>query len=102
MAKFVKMDYRVKFADQIEGKIIGSVMLINKYNVEPNKVEQFLKVGEMMLLTLNNNQDLFLHNYIEVLVRVLFSLIMLFGSQWNIISKRLIKYCLLLNHNLHF
>ena len=43
MAKFVKMDYRVKFKDQIEEKIIGSVILINKFNVEPNKVEQFLK-----------------------------------------------------------
>ena len=43
MAKFVEMDYRVKFKDQIEEKIIGSVILINKFNVEPNKVEQFLK-----------------------------------------------------------
>ena len=56
----------------------------------------------MMLLTLNNNQDLFLHNCIKVLVRVLFSLIMQFGSQWNIISKRLKKCYLLPNHNLHF
>jgi quinol monooxygenase YgiN len=37
------MDYRVKFKDQFEEKIIGSVILINKFNVEPNKVEQFLK-----------------------------------------------------------
>jgi quinol monooxygenase YgiN len=43
MAKFIEMDYRVKFKDQIEEKIIGSVILINKFNVEPNKVEQFLK-----------------------------------------------------------
>ena len=43
MAKFVEMDYRVKFKDQTEEKIIGSVILINKFNVEPNKVEQFLK-----------------------------------------------------------
>jgi heme-degrading monooxygenase HmoA len=42
MAKFVEMDYRMKFKDQIEEKIIGSVILINKFNVEPNKVEQFL------------------------------------------------------------
>ena len=33
----------MKFKDQIEEKIIGSVILINKFNVEPNKVEQFLK-----------------------------------------------------------
>jgi hypothetical protein len=43
MAKFVEMDDRMKFKDQIEEKIIGSVILINKFNVEPNKFEQFLK-----------------------------------------------------------
>ena len=37
------MDDRVKFKDQIEEKIGGSVILINKFNVEPNKIEQFLK-----------------------------------------------------------
>ena len=29
MAKFVEMDDRMKFKDQIEEKIIGSVILIN-------------------------------------------------------------------------
>ena len=43
MTKFVEMDNRVKFKDQIEEKIDGSVILINKFNVEPGKVEQFLK-----------------------------------------------------------
>jgi quinol monooxygenase YgiN len=43
MAKFVEMDDRVKFKDQIEEKIMGSVILINKFNVKPNKVEEFLK-----------------------------------------------------------
>ena len=43
MAKFVEMDDRVKFKDQVEEKIVGSVILINKFNVAPNKVEQFLK-----------------------------------------------------------
>jgi quinol monooxygenase YgiN len=42
MAKIVEMDGRVKFKDQIEEKIDGSVILINKFNVEPDKVEQFL------------------------------------------------------------
>ncbi len=46
MAKFIEMDDRMKFKDQIEEKIIGSVILINKFNVEPNKVEQFLKDWE--------------------------------------------------------
>ena len=43
MAKFVEMDDKVKFKDQIEEKIMGSVILINKFNVKPNKVEQLLK-----------------------------------------------------------
>ncbi|HLN35047.1 MAG TPA: antibiotic biosynthesis monooxygenase family protein [Nitrososphaeraceae archaeon] len=44
MAKFVEMDERVKFKDQIEEKEIeDSVILINKFNVEPDKIEQFLK-----------------------------------------------------------
>jgi heme-degrading monooxygenase HmoA len=43
MAKFVEMDERVKFKDQIEEKMLGSVILINKFNVKPNKVEQFLR-----------------------------------------------------------
>ncbi len=37
------MDDRVKFKDQIEEKIMGSVILINKFNVAQGKVEQFLK-----------------------------------------------------------
>ena len=43
MTKFVEMDDRVKFKDQIEEKIMGSVILINKFNVAQGKVEQFLK-----------------------------------------------------------
>jgi hypothetical protein len=41
MIKFVEMDDRMKFKYQIEEKIIGSVILINKFNVKPDKVEQF-------------------------------------------------------------
>lgn len=43
MTKFVEMDDRVKFKDQIEEKIMGSVILINKFNVDQDKIEQFLK-----------------------------------------------------------
>jgi quinol monooxygenase YgiN len=44
MIKFVEMDDRVKFKEQIEEKEIdGSIILINKFNVEPDKVEQFVK-----------------------------------------------------------
>ena len=33
MAKFVEMDDKGKFKDQIEEKIISSVILINKFNI---------------------------------------------------------------------
>ena len=44
MAKFVEMDDSVKFKEQIGEKgIEGSVILINKFNVDLDKIEQFLK-----------------------------------------------------------
>ena len=44
MAKFVEMDERIKFKEQTEEKgINGQVILINKFNVNPNKVERFLE-----------------------------------------------------------
>jgi hypothetical protein len=46
MAKFVDMDEIVNFKDQLEEKIEGSVILINKFNIEPDKVEQFVKDWE--------------------------------------------------------
>ena len=44
MAKLVEMDENVTIKDQMEEeKETGSVILINKFNVEPDQVEQFLK-----------------------------------------------------------
>ena len=44
MTKFIEMDERVKFKEQIEEKEVEDpVILINKFNVEPDKVEQFVK-----------------------------------------------------------
>ena len=38
------MDERIQFKEQIEDKgINGQVILINKFNVKPDKVEQFLE-----------------------------------------------------------
>ena len=41
MAKFVEMDDRMKFKDQIEEKIIGSVILINKFNENQIRLNSF-------------------------------------------------------------
>jgi len=47
MAKLVEMDERITIKDQLEEKDIdGQVILINKFNVTPDKIEQFLKDWE--------------------------------------------------------
>ena len=81
MAKFVEMDDIVNFKEQIEEKEIdGQVILINKFNVKPDKVEQFLKDWGEDAINFKKSQDLFLHNCIKVLARVQYSLIMQFGN----------------------
>jgi CHASE3 domain sensor protein len=46
MAKLVEMDEKIKIKDQLEEEIDGQVILINKFNVTLDKVEQFLKDWE--------------------------------------------------------
>ena len=43
MAKFVEMDEKVTLKDQMQENETRSVILINKFNVQPEQVEQFLK-----------------------------------------------------------
>jgi hypothetical protein len=42
MAIFLEMDERIKFKDQTEEKVGDPVILINKFNEHPDKIEQFL------------------------------------------------------------
>jgi quinol monooxygenase YgiN len=42
MAKFVEMDEKITLREQMEENI-GPVILINKFNVEPDKLDDFLK-----------------------------------------------------------
>jgi quinol monooxygenase YgiN len=46
MAKFVEMDETVTMKDQMDEEVSGQVILINKFNVEPDKIDQFLKGWE--------------------------------------------------------
>ncbi len=46
MAKFVEMDESNTLKDQMESQVTGPVILINKFNVKSNEVEQFLKAWE--------------------------------------------------------
>ena len=62
MIKFVEMDKNVTINDQIKeeqgNKNGDSVILINKFDVSPDKNEQFLRIGQRLLVCLNNNLDL--------------------------------------------
>jgi quinol monooxygenase YgiN len=42
MAKFVEMDEKVTLSEQLEENV-SPVILINKFNVKPEEVDQFLK-----------------------------------------------------------
>jgi quinol monooxygenase YgiN len=46
MAKFVEMDESYTLKDQMESQVTGPVILINKFNVKSDEVEQFLKAWE--------------------------------------------------------
>ena len=102
MAKFVEMDDKVKFKDQIEEKIMGSVILINKFNVKPNKIEEFLKDWEEDAARFKQQPGFIstqLHRGIgKSSVFINYAV----WESWNIIRKRLINYCLVPNHNRHF
>jgi heme-degrading monooxygenase HmoA len=43
MIKIVEMDEKVKLSDQMEEKNVGAVILINKFTINPEDVDQFLK-----------------------------------------------------------
>jgi heme-degrading monooxygenase HmoA len=42
VVKFVEMDDNVKFSSQLEERDIGPVILINKFNMKPEDVNEFL------------------------------------------------------------
>jgi heme-degrading monooxygenase HmoA len=43
MVKLVEMDEKVTLSDQMEEKNVGSVILINKFNMKPEEVDEFLQ-----------------------------------------------------------
>jgi quinol monooxygenase YgiN len=43
MAKFVELDEKVTLSEQMEENVEGAVILINKFNVKPEEVDQFLR-----------------------------------------------------------
>jgi quinol monooxygenase YgiN len=43
MVKLVEMDEKIILSEQMEEKNVGPVILINKFNVQPEEVEQLLQ-----------------------------------------------------------
>jgi quinol monooxygenase YgiN len=43
MVKLVEMDEKITLSDQMEEKNVGPVILINKFNLQPEEVEQLLQ-----------------------------------------------------------
>ena len=81
MAKFVEMDEKVTFKVQIEEKIDGQVILINKFNVNPDKVEQFLKDWAEDANRFKQQPGFISAQLHKGMERVLYSLIMQCGNQ---------------------
>jgi hypothetical protein len=56
MAKLIEMDEKVKFSDQIK-EDAGPIVFINKFTVNTEDLEHFMKLGSQMLCTLRANRD---------------------------------------------
>lgn len=88
MATFVEMDDRVTLSTQMDQNI-GPVILINEISVDPENIEEFLKVWAKDANIMKQHQDLSQPNCTEVLQVAVCSLIMLFGNLLIVISGRL-------------
>ncbi|MGE5662101.1 MAG: hypothetical protein ACM3X1_07630 [Ignavibacteriales bacterium] len=62
MAKLIEMDERVGIFEQMEDDV-GPVILINKFSVDPDEFDQFIKGWAAEARSLRSNQGSFQHNY---------------------------------------
>ena len=56
MVKIVEMDENITLKAQLE-EDVGSVILLNKFTVKPEDVDQFLKIFSLQLKYLSSNPD---------------------------------------------
>jgi hypothetical protein len=61
--KFTEMDEKVKFLQQVDQEV-GPVILINKFNVDPEEVDEFLKAFAATDKVLKRQPDTYLRSYI--------------------------------------
>ena len=89
MVEIEEMDKRRTLDKQLE-EDVGPVLLINKFNLDPQDVNQFLKAWASDAEIINSNLDSSQPNYIEVLLEVAHSLTMLSGNPHRNSSKLLV------------
>ena len=104
MVKIVETDERITLEKQLD-EDVGPIVVMNKFNVDPQEVMSFYRYSLRLLKILNSNPDSFPLSYIEVLLAVPHSLIMSFGNLEHILNRHLIdqrlnqtwpKFCLIL------
>lgn len=74
-----RMDETITLDKQLEENI-GPVILINKINLDPEDVNQFLKAWASDAEIMKQQPGFIQHNFIEVLLKAVHSLTMLYGN----------------------
>jgi hypothetical protein len=87
--KLVEMDEQVRFIEQMDEDNSGPVILINKFNVSPGEVDDFLKVFAATGKVLMGSLDTYLHSYIVGMQVVAYSSTMKSGNLPNNLKKQL-------------
>lgn len=93
MVKIVDMDEKVTLSKQLEGDVDGgsggAVILLNKFTVQPDDVDEFLKVFQATTKVMKQQPGFISAQLHRVLLAVLHSLIMLFLSLQNTLNALL-------------
>jgi hypothetical protein len=88
MVKFSEMDSNVTLLQQMEEEI-SPIVLINRFTVAPEEVDQLLEVWEVMPHFLRRNRAIFPRNFIVALSAVVVSSTSQCGSQLRTSNGRL-------------
>jgi hypothetical protein len=89
MIKIVEMDERVTLSDQMEEKNVGSLILINKFNVNPAETEEFLEVWAGAAEIFKQQPGYILRSFTAGLPAAVSSWLMLYLSHLNFLRRHL-------------
>jgi hypothetical protein len=93
MVKIVEMDERITLDKQLD-EDVGPIVMMNKFNVYPQEVDEFMQVFGRLQRHSNSNLVSFQPSCIAVLVEVLHLLIMSFGNLQDTLNRHLIDQSL--------